>query len=329
LTEISFFEKIEAHFRYWIDFFQMVSNVKKTFQNSTSILLKLFKNEFPIRAILKNGKIIQLQSFSSTYLISNITKNLKINYDVEKNFVTINTKNYSNIEKIIIHGGLDNGDIVNTFFKKDYGSISVNKKTVLDIGANIGDTAIFYVLNGAKEVIGIEPFPKNFNYAQKNINDNNLGNIKLLLAGCSSKKEIIKIDPEHQSNIESKIRNFENGIDIPILTLGDIIKKFEIPKNSILKIDCEGCEYDIIKNVPNEVISYFSSIQIEYHFGYQELKRRFEELGYSVKVSKPHATNVILYLYSLFTKKNYHSEKQKIGYTGFVFAFKQNENNIR
>ena len=326
MAEISFFEKIGAHIRYWIDFFKMISNVWETFQNPLEILTKLFKNNFPINARLKNNTKIQLKSFSAMYLISNIPKNIEVDYNIEIDYVTLFMKNESNTKKIIFHGGLNNGDIVNTFFKKDYANISVNQKTVLDIGVNIGDTAIFYALSGAKKVIGIEPFPKNFDYAQKNININNLTHIiDVIQAGCSSKNEIIKIDPEYQSNIESKITNFEKGVDTPMLTIENIIKKYEIPKNSILKIDCEGCEYDIIENIPLEIISYFSSIQIEYHQGYKKLKRKLENFGYTVNTTKPHATNVILSIYNLFRSKNIIMDK-KIGYAGFIFAFKHDKN---
>ena len=322
MTEISFFEKINAHIRYWFDFFQMILNVNKTFQNSFKILFKSFKNDFPICANLKNGKKIQLQSFSSMHLISNIPKNEQVEYDTEKNNVTIYSKNQFYNNKIIFQGGLDNGDIVNTFFKKDYDQIIVNEKIVLDIGANIGDTGIFYALNGAKKVIGIEPFPKNFDYAQQNIKINNLDNvITLLHAGCSSKKEIIKIDPDYQSNIESEAKNFKTGIDVPMITIQDIINKYEIPKSSVLKIDCEGCEYDIIENISFETISYFSNIQMEYHLGYKKLKNKLESFGYTVKVSKPHATNVILTIYNFFKSKDVKID-EKIGYAGFIFAYK-------
>ena len=322
MTEISLLEKINAHIRYWLDFFQMILNVNKTFQNSFEILSKSFKNDFPISANLKNGKKIQLQSFSSMHLISNIPKNEQVEYDTEKNNVTIYSKNQFYNNKIIFQGGLDNGDIVNTFFKKDYGKIIVNEKTVLDIGANIGDTGIFYALNGAKKVIGIEPFPKNFDYAQKNIQINNLDSvITLLQAGCSSKKEIIKIDPDYQSNIESEVKNFKTGIDVPMITIQDIINKYEIPKSSVLKIDCEGCEYDIIENISFETISYFSNIQMEYHLGYKKLKNKLESFGYTVKVSKPHATNVILTIYNFFKSKDVKID-EKIGYAGFIFAYK-------
>ena len=145
--------------------------------------------------------------------------------------------------------------------------------------------------------------------------------ITLLHAGCSSKKKIIKIDPDYQSNIESEVKNFKTGIDIPMITIQDIINTYKIPKSSVLKIDCEGCEYDIIENISFETISYFTNIQIEYHLGYKKLKNKLESFGYTVKVSKPHATNVILTIYNFFKFKNVKIDK-KIGYTGFIFAYK-------
>ena len=106
-----------------------------------------------------------------------------------------------------------------------------------------------------------------------------------------------------------------------MVTLQDIIDKYEIPKSSVLKIDCEGCEYDIIENISFETISYFSDIQIEYHSGYKKLKNKLESFGYTVKVSKPHATNVILTTYNFFKFKDSKID-EKIGYAGFIFAFK-------
>ncbi len=329
MTQISYSDKIMAHVKYWGDFFQMISNVRKTFQNPLKLLFRSFKNDFPINAVLKNGNKIKVKTFNSMFFISNVPKNQQINYDIEKDIVTLYQEEESIRKEIILRGGINNGDIVNTFFKKDYADISVKGKTILDIGANIGDTGIFYALNGAKKVIGVEPFPKNFQLARENVIANKLEDtIKLLQAGCSSKNGIVKIDPEYQSNIESKLRNFVNGVDVPLLTLQEIIEKFEIPKNSVLKIDCEGCEYDIIENTPIETLTHFSSMQIEYHSGFYNLKRKLESIGYKVTVTKPHATDVVNSLFSSFKLKDHNSRykkiNHKIGYSGFILAFKNN-----
>jgi hypothetical protein len=51
----------------------------------------------------------------------------------------------------------------------------VEDKTIVDIGAYIGDTAIYFALLGAKRVIAFEPYPLLYRILLENINLNNLG----------------------------------------------------------------------------------------------------------------------------------------------------------
>ncbi|MFP3167288.1 MAG: FkbM family methyltransferase [Candidatus Nanopusillus sp.] len=57
-----------------------------------------------------------------------------------------------------------------------------------------------------------------------------------------------------------------NGIKIPAGKLSDIIKKYNIDAQ-ILKMDCEGCEYDIILK-DYDIIKNFDEIGIE-HYAYK------------------------------------------------------------
>ena len=54
---------------------------------------------------------------------------------------------------------------------------------------------------------------------------------------------------------------------------------YDVPNGSILKIDCEGCEYDSILHTPDIALQRFSHIQIEYHLGYRDLKEKLEKYG--------------------------------------------------
>ncbi|MGC9178548.1 MAG: hypothetical protein ACP5G6_09135, partial [Conexivisphaera sp.] len=55
-----------------------------------------------------------------------------------------------------IHGFM-HGDVVGAF--TDYHWLSVEGRRVLDVGASIGDTAIYFSLRGAMEVVAFEPYP--------------------------------------------------------------------------------------------------------------------------------------------------------------------------
>jgi hypothetical protein len=57
-----------------------------------------------------------------------------------------------------------------------------------------------------------------------------------------------------------------NCVSIPVITLENIIEKYVAPYNEalVLKMDCEGCEYDVILN-DYEHIKLFDTIIFEYH----------------------------------------------------------------
>ena len=51
-------------------------------------------------------------------------------------------------------------------------------------------------------------------------------------------------------------------------------------------MDCEGCEYNIV-NEQDETLRKFKRIQIEYHYGYEKLKSKLEEAGFTVRYTEP------------------------------------------
>jgi len=52
----------------------------------------------------------------------------------------------------------------------------------------------------------------------------------------------------------------------PAVTLGELINKFGIdPNDAVLKMDCEGCEFDIILN-DYEHVRLFKELILEYHY---------------------------------------------------------------
>ncbi len=183
-----------------------------------------------------------------------------------------------------------NSAIPEIFCEKAYSSLNVNGKTVLDIGANIADSSIYFAAKNASKIIAVEPFPSNYNIAKENIEINNFENKIILVKGLITNVEkVISIDPEYQgkgsgtNSIEhgNSIKNVKDGIKIPTYTLENLIKKYNI-KNGILKIDCEGCEYDIILQSNKATLNNFSEIFIEYHKGSEDLKKKLILYNFSI-----------------------------------------------
>jgi FkbM family methyltransferase len=241
-----------------------------------------------------------------------------VEFDFHNDALTIHSLPYvaEKKMKIKLYGAKKNGDAyVDVFLKKEYQYLPVKDRTVIDIGANVGDSAIYFALRGADKVIALEPLPTLYKIAKKNIEINNLSDkITLLLAGCSANTDCLVLPNE--SDISSYPYQFSTGNRVPLVTLENILKENNVPTGAILKMDCEGYEYDIILRAPCDTLRRFSYIQIEYHSGYKNLKQKLEECNFSVSVTKPRAWFPFTHQDTMITKY----PKQKWQYLGYIYA---------
>lgn len=72
------------------------------------------------------------------------------------------------------------------------------------------------------------------------------------------------------------------GITVPILTLEYVVKKHKL-KGAILKIDCEGHEYEIFDSTSNKILQCFDEIIIETHYGTKPIVKKLESAGFETK----------------------------------------------
>ena len=128
---------------------------------------------------------------------------------------------------IVENGRIINGDIVGVFFREDYEFLNLENSTIIDIGANIGDTAIYFCLNNAKHVIALEPFPFSYKYALLNITSNNMNDkIEILNAGYGRDVEVNVEDK--RSNGSSPLKTSHDGLKINIYSLETLLKKYNL-----------------------------------------------------------------------------------------------------
>jgi FkbM family methyltransferase len=267
---------------------------RRTYHNYLNVFSHVIKKKYPIKGILKNGNQVELTSFFQSYNIAQFQdyKDI-IDYDIMTDTVTISrlAKTAADSEmKLKFQGGLYNGEVVNIFLEDVYRILPVQGKVVLDIGANIGDSSIYFALRGASKVIGIEPITDNYEMARKNVVLNNFsGRISVMLAGCSANAGYINISDGFESGIGSHTYddNYKPGTNVPSLTLESILKEYNIQDGeTILKMDCEGCEYDTILSASDALLRQFSHMLIEYHEGYKDLKERLEKSAFEVRSIK-------------------------------------------
>jgi FkbM family methyltransferase len=186
------------------------------------------------------------------------------------------------------------------YLVKPYAQLNVYDKVVVDIGAAIGDTAIMFKMLGAKKVIAFEPFPYSYNIAKGNILDNfKYGKAIHLVNKAVGKQGSITIRENYKSNLSSSLLDFRDGIRIEIMSLDKLVSRYKIPPHSIIKIDCEGSELDVIKNASLKTLGLFDQIILEYEDNYTAISDALKSAKFKVKKTpdKYNNKNGILYAY--------------------------------
>lgn len=139
---------------------------------------------------------------------------------------------------------------------------------VIDIGANIGVFASYAATRADNvKVIAFEPFPDNVDWLRKNVAESNLSNITIhpQAVGGVTEERILQISDSWMKHVLSEVTNGNNGNDLYVryLNFSDIMNR--IPKCDLLKVDCEGSEYEIFYSSSPETLKKIRRIVGEFH----------------------------------------------------------------
>lgn len=261
---------------------------RKYSENWMSVLFHVYNHKAP-DIVLRSG--IKLNSVKDPRALFNL---LSYGWEIEEHEETsLILKNRSNIKlKCRLKEGFDLGHIIEIFEKEDYGHI-FQDATVIDVGASTADSSIYFATKGARKVYSIEPMKETYDIALENVKLNNLEDkihlINAALAYSSGKKEMaISSRNPNASSINPTETIRKTGIDfdskriVNSVSLIDIMSQYNLAKIDLLKIDCEGCEYEVVRNIDDDTISRIDYIILEFHDGLQFLGKFLEEKGYNI-----------------------------------------------
>ena len=87
--------------------------------------------------------------------------------------------------------------------------------------------------------------------------------------------------------------NQDEGLEIPVFTITTLFDRYKLhSENLILKMDCEGCEFDSLLNENNSTIKRFSEIFLEYHNKPYPLISKLSSLKFRVYVNNFEITDL-------------------------------------
>lgn len=141
--------------------------------------------------------------------------------------------------------------------------------TVIDIGANIGAFSIQAGTTATKGIVyAFEPVEKNFVLLKKNIEANNLKNVKAFQAAVldkDGKAKIFLAKTNGSHSIYPGNKKSKDFAKVDSTTLKKILSENRIKKCDFLKIDCEGAEYKILFGSSPNTLKKVKKIAMEFH----------------------------------------------------------------
>ena len=143
----------------------------------------------------------------------------------------------------------------------DYECLNVKGKTVIDIGAYKGESSLYFWARGAQKVIALEPCRSFYEQALETLKKNKA-------------TESVAI---FNKGVGDSIREFDTnkgGETETLLLVDDFFEIIQGLKEEntdiVLKIDCEGCEYELYRD-PGKVLLWknlgIKEFIMEYHDG--------------------------------------------------------------
>lgn len=183
----------------------------------------------------------------------------------------------------------DLSTVVVVFLKKDYGEIPEHG-VVIDIGANIGVFSLYAVSRGASRVFAFEPNREAYDVLVRNIESNNLSSkilpFNLAVGGGGyDTVNIPRVSSAHNRTLKLVSESHKDQYDtVSCITLEKILSASGVEHVDLLKMDCEGAEYEILEGTSDRTLSSIQRLRMEYHGQpIHEITSRLGRLGYAVE----------------------------------------------
>ena len=192
--------------------------------------------------------------------------------------------------KIIIRSDADDSVFNEIFVEREYKNVEPvikNAKTqIIDIGGHTGMFAIYArILNPNVPIVTFEPENQNYKHLKENLKLNHIKNIKTKNLAVSNKEGQTALFLSEDSHNHSLTKKSEKTQITQTTTLEKIITK----QTDLVKMDCEGAEFEIIEKTPLKTLRLIKNLYIEYHTKDPKLiTTKLQKAGFRAEISHSH-----------------------------------------
>jgi FkbM family methyltransferase len=143
--------------------------------------------------------------------------------------------------------------------------------TVLDLGANVGNFAALITDRFPCRCVAIEPAPSEFSQIPSS---DRIQPHKL--AVCGKRGEVVlNLTANSECNSLGRVpgHDYTDSVRVQAVTLDDAFRLVATNRVSLLKLDIEGSEIDLLGTADAELLRRFDQITVEFHDAYDMTPR--------------------------------------------------------
>lgn len=194
--------------------------------------------------------------------------NDEIQIDYQSNWKTLIPNGYAPLDGLDFLPDTDGvTKIVTREIKRDYKLDNLDIKdgdTIVDIGAHKGIVSSYLAKQYPHaQIIAFEPMPENYAALLENLERNNITNVIPVNRAVTKDGRQVSISTEANHSGGANIYKAD-GATVESVTLDDIFAAYNINRLSLLKIDCEGAEFEILGSA-NGLLKRIDALRGEFH----------------------------------------------------------------
>jgi FkbM family methyltransferase len=175
-------------------------------------------------------------------------------------------------------------ELEEVFVDKIYGEPRCQDAVVVDVGAFIGDSSLFYASRGAKKIIAFEPIPLLYEILRKNVALNGFENlIQSRNEAIGESSGLTRIHYKQTQPGSSSLNSVGDALtfEVSSVSLSEIIMDLEWV--DILKMDCEGCEHKTLPHAAKTgALKHVGMVILEVHSGVRNIVKLLRNNGFTV-----------------------------------------------
>lgn len=180
---------------------------------------------------------------------------------------------------------------------------------VIDIGAGLGDFTVFAAVNCPDgKVFAYEPLAKSFQLLHQNLALNHVSNVEVFQQATAAVGGTMTAVSEEIEAVSTRFVSelavaSKTAAAIPVITLAEILDRLPDGRCNLMKIDCEGCEFDLLLNSPPELLSRIDRLTIETHDGFTDFSANqlavyLGQQGFTVQQKSNPVHNYLGFIYA-------------------------------